>query len=108
MLPLQHQRCHPLPGFFCWSRRSYLDLTALGRQEDWEDSPEGYPQTRASEWWRRHDEYESRTHVLGAAAEKYLGGCRIRAWQLVEEMEGRHGAGHQPKEGQFNEEAGCE
>ena len=26
---------------------SYLDMTALGRQETWEDSPEGYPQTRA-------------------------------------------------------------
>ena len=24
---------------------AYLDLTALGRQETWEDSPEGYPQT---------------------------------------------------------------
>ena len=24
---------------------SYLDMTALGRQETWEDSPEGYPQT---------------------------------------------------------------
>ena len=24
---------------------SYLDMTALGRQENWEDSPEGYPQT---------------------------------------------------------------
>src|SRR5215217_7211667 len=40
---------------------SYLDLTALGRQEDWEDSPEGYPQTRAYAWWRRHDEYGSDT-----------------------------------------------
>jgi len=38
---------------------SYLDLTALGRQEDWEDSPEGYPQSRPYEWWRRHDEYDS-------------------------------------------------
>jgi predicted dithiol-disulfide oxidoreductase (DUF899 family) len=38
---------------------SYMDLTALGRQEDWGDSPEGYPQTRTYEWWRRHDEYES-------------------------------------------------
>ena len=38
---------------------SYLDLTPLGRQEDWEDSPEGYPQTRAYEWWRRHDDYEA-------------------------------------------------
>ena len=25
---------------------AYLDITALGRQEEWEDSPEGYPQTR--------------------------------------------------------------
>ncbi len=25
---------------------SYLDMTALGRQEKWEDSPEGYPQER--------------------------------------------------------------
>jgi predicted dithiol-disulfide oxidoreductase (DUF899 family) len=38
---------------------SYMDLAPLGRQEDWEDSPEGYPQGRAYEWWRRHDEYES-------------------------------------------------
>jgi predicted dithiol-disulfide oxidoreductase (DUF899 family) len=35
-----------------------LDLTPLGRQETWEDSPSGYPQTRPYEWWRRHDEYE--------------------------------------------------
>jgi predicted dithiol-disulfide oxidoreductase (DUF899 family) len=34
-----------------------LDLTPLGRQEDWEDSPAGYPQTARYEWWRRHDEY---------------------------------------------------
>jgi predicted dithiol-disulfide oxidoreductase (DUF899 family) len=38
---------------------SYLDITALGRQEEWEDSPEGYPQTRPYEWWRWHDEYGS-------------------------------------------------
>ena len=25
---------------------SYLDITPLGRQEEWEDSPEGYPQER--------------------------------------------------------------
>jgi len=30
---------------------SYLDMTALGRQEKWEDSPEGYPQTPSYEWW---------------------------------------------------------
>jgi predicted dithiol-disulfide oxidoreductase (DUF899 family) len=36
---------------------AYLDITALGRQENWEDSPEGYPQTAPYKWWRRHDEY---------------------------------------------------
>ena len=37
---------------------TFLDLTPLGRQETWEDSPEGYPQTAPYQWWRRHDEYE--------------------------------------------------
>jgi predicted dithiol-disulfide oxidoreductase (DUF899 family) len=36
---------------------SYLDMTALGRGEEWEDSPEGYPQTLPYEWWNWHDEY---------------------------------------------------
>jgi predicted dithiol-disulfide oxidoreductase (DUF899 family) len=35
---------------------SYLDMTAFGRQEIWEDSPEGYPQTPPYEWWIWHDE----------------------------------------------------
>jgi predicted dithiol-disulfide oxidoreductase (DUF899 family) len=37
---------------------NYLDITALGRQESWEDSPEGYPQTDPYSWWNRHDEYK--------------------------------------------------
>lgn len=41
---------------------SYLDMTALGRQESWEDSPEGYPQTRPYKWWNWHELY-----VPGAA-----------------------------------------
>src|SRR5262245_8873623 len=36
---------------------NYLDITALGRQEQWENSPEGYPQTSPYEWWDWHDEY---------------------------------------------------
>jgi predicted dithiol-disulfide oxidoreductase (DUF899 family) len=40
------------------SNWTFLDLTPLGRQEDWEDSPPGWPQTPRYEWWRRHDEYE--------------------------------------------------
>jgi len=36
---------------------AYLDITALGRQEEWEDSPEGYPQTPPYNWWRWHDAY---------------------------------------------------
>ena len=34
-----------------------LDMTPFGRQENWEDSPAGTPQTPPYEWWRRHDEY---------------------------------------------------
>ena len=34
-----------------------LDLTAYGRQEQWEDSPPGWPQTPPYTWWRKHDEY---------------------------------------------------
>ena len=36
---------------------AYLDITALGRQEEWENSPEGYPQSPPYKWWRWHDEY---------------------------------------------------
>jgi predicted dithiol-disulfide oxidoreductase (DUF899 family) len=37
---------------------SYLDLTLLGRQETWEDSPEGWPQTPPYQWWNFHDAYD--------------------------------------------------
>lgn len=37
----------------------YLDLTPLGRQEDWEDSPPGWPQSGAGHsWLRHHDRYD--------------------------------------------------
>ncbi len=36
---------------------TYLDLTPYGRQEFWEDSPPGWPQTEPYTWNRRHDEY---------------------------------------------------
>ncbi len=36
-----------------------LDLTAYGRQEKWEDSPQGWPQTPTySDWPKHHDRYE--------------------------------------------------
>jgi len=44
---------------------NYLDITALGRQEAWEDSPEGYPQTAPYEWWNWHDAY-----VTGASPDQ--------------------------------------
>ena len=44
---------------------NYLDITPLGRQEAWEDSPAGYPQTPPYEWWNWHDSYEK-----GAAPDK--------------------------------------
>ena len=37
---------------------SYLDITPLGRQETWEDSPPGYPQTPPYKWWNWHDNYD--------------------------------------------------
>jgi predicted dithiol-disulfide oxidoreductase (DUF899 family) len=42
---------------------NYLDITPLGRQESWEDSPEGYPQTEPYSWWNWNDSYE---HVESA------------------------------------------
>lgn len=39
------------------SHWTYLDLTPFGRQETWEDSPPGRPQTPPYERDRRHDEY---------------------------------------------------
>jgi hypothetical protein len=36
---------------------NYLDMTALACQEIWEDSPEGYPQSRPYKWWNWHDSY---------------------------------------------------
>jgi predicted dithiol-disulfide oxidoreductase (DUF899 family) len=38
---------------------SYLDITPLGRQETWEDSPQGYPQTPPYKWWNWHDNYDA-------------------------------------------------
>ena len=37
---------------------AYLDITALGRQEEGEDSPDGYPQSAPYSWWRWHDAYD--------------------------------------------------
>ncbi len=37
---------------------NYLDITPLGRQETWEVSPEGYPQTEPYSWWNWNDSYE--------------------------------------------------
>lgn len=35
----------------------FLDATPYGRQESWEESPEGWPQSPPYRRWRRHDEY---------------------------------------------------
>ena len=40
---------------------SYLDMTALGRQETWENSPKGYPQTQPYKWWNWRDNYDEAT-----------------------------------------------
>lgn len=38
---------------------AFLDITALGRQERWEDSPRGYPQSPPYDWWAWHDAYDT-------------------------------------------------
>jgi predicted dithiol-disulfide oxidoreductase (DUF899 family) len=43
-----------IEGLNVWT---FLDLTPLGRQEEWEDSPLGGVRTKPYVWWRRHDEY---------------------------------------------------
>ncbi len=45
---------------------NYLDITALGRQEKWEDSPDGYPQDEPYSWWIWHDEPGGDGHRPGA------------------------------------------
>jgi predicted dithiol-disulfide oxidoreductase (DUF899 family) len=39
------------------SNFTLLDMAPLGRQENWEVSPPGWPQSEPYVWWRRHDEY---------------------------------------------------
>ena len=47
------------PNVSAGSPWNYLDITALGRQETWEDSPEGYPQTPPYQWWNYHDVHDA-------------------------------------------------
>ncbi len=39
------------------SNFTYLDLTPMGRQESWEESPAWVPQTPPYQWWHKRDEY---------------------------------------------------
>lgn len=52
-----------------------LDRTAFGRQETWEDSPSGWPQTRTGQWWLRDgrpaaqwERSQRRTPAIGRGA----------------------------------------
>ena len=46
-----------------------LDLTVYGRQETWEDSPAGYPQSEPYVWINLHDEYEAATPFAHAMSD---------------------------------------
>jgi len=60
-----------------------LDLAPFGRQESWEDSPEGWPQTPPYEWCCHHDRYAeppaapptSETHSHYCQCSKLLCSC---------------------------------
>ena len=61
---------------------AYLDITALGRQEEWEDSPEGYPQTPPYQWWNSTTSTRSErviAHVGGVPVEELLPSLPARA-----------------------------
>jgi predicted dithiol-disulfide oxidoreductase (DUF899 family) len=50
---------------------SFLDLTPFGRQETWEETPEGRPQTPPYKWWRHHDRYaQPLVHLTLAATDE--------------------------------------
>ena len=61
---------------------SYLDLVPLGRQETWEDSPEGYPQTPPYNWWNWNDSYDHPEMAQGP----------MKGWSEVRGAESRTGA----------------
>ncbi|MDF1607173.1 DUF899 domain-containing protein [Hoeflea sp. YIM 152468] len=44
-----------------------LDITPYGRQETWQDAPEGVAQDAPYQWWRRHDEYDAQPSAPSAA-----------------------------------------
>lgn len=52
----------------------YLDLTPFGRQEEWEDSPPGWPRTPTHGWLRHHDRYDERRGDPGPCCEAGRGG----------------------------------
>ncbi|GAA5162569.1 DUF899 domain-containing protein [Pseudonocardia eucalypti] len=52
---------------------NYLDLTALGRQEPWEQPPGRSWLPAGGWWWRRHDEYRAEGRGAGVVAAN--GGC---------------------------------
>ncbi len=44
---------------------TFLDLVPFGRQETWEDTPAGRPQSEPYAWWQLHDEYADE-HAVSA------------------------------------------
>lgn len=54
----------------------FLDLTPYGRQETWEESPEGWPQQdQAGSWWRRDGRPVAQWTRTSEAAESGAGCC---------------------------------
>ncbi len=47
----------------------FLDLTPFGRQETWEDSPAGWPQTPTYGWMRHHDRYGDAVDASGSCCD---------------------------------------
>ena len=69
---------------------NYLDITALGRQEEWEDSPEGYPQTPPYKWWNWHDAYSNTSSASGRASSIAVSLSRVSRSGATRAEEGAH------------------
>ena len=65
-----------------------MKTMALGRQEEWEVSPEGYPQTPPYQWWNYHDAY-GRTSDRSRRGHDHIGQPTIPAENCSIAMRGR-------------------
>ena len=86
---------------------AYLDMTALGRQEDWEDSPEGYPQTAALRVVEPPRRVRQRDRLRGRAlrGRRLAARLEVALVMVTRARRGRAGGGAGPDAGRHRHRA---